>query len=460
MSSELLTVAQAREQILAAIDPLPEESVAIDAALDRVLARDLRSAGDVPPFASAAMDGYAVLAGPAGRTLRVIGESSAGVPSQLAIGAHEAIRTSTGAAVPAGANAVIRQEFVEADGDQVTLRADVAVEDDIRRQGEDFAAGATALLDGATLGPAELAAAVAAGASEVWCARRPRVAILCTGTELRAPGEQLGPGEIHNANAVTLGALATRCGALTTPAERLADDPAAIEAALAAALHRADVVVVSGGVSMGPHDHVKPALAALGVSESFWGVAIQPGKPTWFGTFEGRSLPQDVGRQANSQGRRSLPQDVGRQAGCSPPGNSGPSGPLRATDGPGRRTAPSSQGRLRLPVFGLPGNPVAAFVSFVLFVRPALLALQGRVADRAADEIAELGVAVRRSPGRAQAVRVHVTRSEGRTIAVPNGPQGSNLISSLLGADALVMIPPGEGDLEAGSRVALIAIPQ
>ena len=444
MSSELLTVAQAREQILAAIDPLPEESVAIDAALDRVLARDLRSAGDVPPFASAAMDGYAVLAGPAGRTLRVIGESSAGVPSQLAIGAHEAIRTSTGAAVPAGANAVIRQEFVEADGDQVTLRADVAVEDDIRRQGEDFAAGATALLDGATLGPAELAAAVAAGASEVWCARRPRVAILCTGTELRAPGEQLGPGEIHNANAVTLGALATRCGALTTPAERLADDPAAIEAALAAALHRADVVVVSGGVSMGPHDHVKPALAALGVSESFWGVAIQPGKPTWFGTFEGRSLPQDVGRQA----------------GCSPPGNSGPSGPLRATDGPGRRTAPSSQGRLRLPVFGLPGNPVAAFVSFVLFVRPALLALQGRVADRAADEVAELGVAVRRSPGRAQAVRVHVTRSEGRTIAVPNGPQGSNLISSLLGADALVMIPPGEGDLEAGSRVALIAIPQ
>jgi molybdopterin molybdotransferase len=415
MMSELLTVAQAQERILAAIDALPQERVALADALDRVLARDLRSGGDVPPFASAAMDGYAVLAGPAGRTLRVIGESRAGAPSELSIGAHEAIRTSTGATVPAGADAVIRQEQVDADGDRVTLRAAVAADDDIRQRGEDFAAAATVLRRGTRLGAPELAAAVAAGASELWCARRPRVAILCTGSELRAPGEPLGPGEIHNANAVTLGALAIRCGASTTPAERLADDRPAIEAALAAALHGADAVIVSGGVSTGPHDHVKPALDALGVRQSFWGVAIQPGKPTWFGTF---APPGDAGRQANSQGRPSR------------------------------------------PVFGLPGNPVAAYVAFVLFARPALLALQGSVSPRAADEVAELGIPIKRRRDRVQAIRVRVERANGRTIAIPNGPQGSNLISSLLGADALAMVPAGEGTLPAGSPLTLIALPR
>lgn len=408
-----LTVAEARGRILAAVDPLAAECLPIDDALDRVLARDLAAAGDVPPFASAAMDGYAVLAGPAGRTLRVIGESRAGVPTELAIKADEAIRTSTGAALPPGANAVVRQEQVEAEGDEVTLCAGVGVAHDIRNRGEDLAAGALVLARGTRLGIPELAGAVAAGASELWCARRPRVAILCTGTELRAPGEPLGPGEIHNANAVTLRALATRCGAITTPPERLLDDRATIETALAAALESADVLVVTGGVSVGPHDHVKPALDALGVHETFWGVAIQPGKPTWFGTF----TPRDVGFPANSQGRRSL------------------------------------------PVFGLPGNPVAALVAFTLFVAPALLALQGADAGSERDE-AELGTPVARHPGREQAITVRLEHDQGRTIAVPNGPQGSNLISSLLGADALGMIPAGTGELEAGARLTLIPLPR
>ena len=423
MSSALLTVAQAHEQILAAIDPLPAEPVAVADALDRVLARDLRCSGDVPPFASAAMDGYALPAGPAGRTLRVVGESRAGMPSELAIGADEAIRISTGATVPAGADAVIRQEQVDAEGDRVTLRVAVAAADDVRRPGEDFAAGATALSAGTKLGVPELAAAVAAGAAELWCARRPRVAILCTGSELRAPGEPLGPGEIHNANAVTLGALATRCGAVTTPADILVDDRSAIEAALAAALDRADVVIVSGGVSTGPHDHVKPALRSLGVTESFWGVAIQPGKPTWFGTFDDNRTPD-------------------------------------GTKGPGTFAARRTPKAAKRLVFGLPGNPVAAFVTFALFAGPALLALQGSVPDRSPQEVVQLGVPIRRSPDRAQAIRVRIERSGERTIAVPNGPQGSNLISSLLGADALAMIPPGTGDLEAGSRLTLIALPR
>ncbi|MEA2198551.1 MAG: molybdopterin molybdotransferase [Solirubrobacteraceae bacterium] len=400
MPSTLLTVAQARARILAAVEPLGSECVAIDDALDRVLAADLPAAGDVPPFASAAMDGYAVHAGPAGRTLRVIGESQAGVPASLAIEADEAIRTSTGAAVPEGADAIVRQEQVETDGDEVTLRAGVAVSDDIRLRGEDLAAGSVVLPAGTRLGAAELAAAVAAGACEVVCARRPRVVILCTGTELRAPGEPLGPGEIHNANAVTLRALATRVGARARPADRLADDREMIEAALSKALARADVIVVSGGVSVGPHDHVKPALDALGVRQTFWGVAIQPGKPTWFGSRDG----------------------------CL--------------------------------VYGLPGNPVAAFVVFTLFVAPALLALQGANPGAGEREEAELAVPVTRHPAREQAITVRLERADGRRIAVPNGPQGSNLISSLLGADALVMIPTGTGELEAGSRAALIRLPR
>jgi molybdopterin molybdotransferase len=415
MSSSLLTLARAHERILAAVEPLGAECVPVDDALDRVLARDLPAAGDVPPFASAAMDGYAVFAGPAGRTLRVIGESRAGLPSELAIGADEAIRTSTGAALPTGANAVIRQERVEAEGDAVRLCAEVTVADDVRYRGEDLAAGALVLARGTRLGSAELAGAVAAGASALWCARRPRVAILCTGTELRAPGEPLGPGEIHNSNAITLRALAMRCGALAAPAECLVDDGMAIEAALAYALGRADVVVVSGGVSVGPHDHVKPALDALGVHQSFWGVAVQPGKPTWFGTFQ---VPRDVGRQANSQGTRSV------------------------------------------PVFGLPGNPVAAFVVFILFVAPALLALQGVNVDGAEKEMAELGARVKLNPSREQAITVRLEQKDGRTTAVPNGPQGANLISSLLGAEALAMIPAGTGELDAGSPVTLIRLPR
>jgi molybdopterin molybdotransferase len=275
------------------------------------------------------------------------------------------------------------------------------VADDIRHRGEDLAAGAMVLGAGTRLGIPELAGAVAAGASSLWCARRPRVAILCTGTELRAPGEALRPGEIHNSNAVTLRALATRCGALTTPAERLVDDRAAIEAALGAALEHADVVVVTGGVSVGPHDHVKPALDALGVHQSFWGIAIQPGKPTWFGTFAAS-----------------------------------------------------------LPVFGLPGNPVAAFVAFTLFVAPALLALQGASIDADREKVAELGTPVKRNPRREQAITVRVEHRDGRTIAVPNGPQGSNLISSLLGADALGMVPAGTGMLEAGSPLSLMPLPR
>jgi len=400
MSHSLLTVAAARAAVLSAVEPLAPERVDVTEALDRVLAEDLPATGDVPPFASSAMDGYAVIAGDAGRTLRIVGESRAGAPSPRAVGEGEAMRVSTGAVVPAGATAVVRQEDVEILDGSIRLAGAVRTGADIRGPGEDIRAGQQVLAAGTRLGAAELGAAVAAGAGLVLASPPPRVAVLCTGDELRAAGEPLGPGQIHNSNAAMLVALATRCGADAGPAVRLGDDRARTVAELGAALERADVVVVSGGVSVGPHDHVKPALATLGVAERFWGVNLQPGRPTWFGV-RNRSL-----------------------------------------------------------VFGLPGNPVSAFVTFALFARPAIAALQGLATDAASAAEAELGTAVARHRARELAVSVRIERRGGRAIAWPNGPQGSHLVSSLLGADALALIPQGEGEQAAGSVVALVDLPR
>jgi molybdopterin molybdotransferase len=196
-----------------------------------------------------------------------------------------------------------------------------------------------------------------------------------------------------------LRALALRAGGSAPPAIRLPDDRAQTVRGLEAALSGADVVVISGGVSVGPHDHVKPALAELGVQERFWGVALQPGKPTWFGT------------------------------------------------------------RSQTLVFGLPGNPVSSAVTFALFVAPALAVLQGRPSPEHIRMAAKLGEAVRRNPGREQALRVRLENVDDGLVAIPNGPQGSHMISSLIGADFLALIPAGQGELEAGTVVPLVALP-
>ncbi|MDX6665501.1 MAG: molybdopterin molybdotransferase, partial [Solirubrobacteraceae bacterium] len=253
----MLSIDEARAAVLKAVQPLGAEEVALAAAHGRVLAEDVAAAHDVPPFANSAMDGFAVAAG-AG-PFALIGESRAGAPFAEALGAGEAVRISTGAAVPHGTAGIVPVERArEADG-HVHADAAPAPGEHVRGAGEDLRAGAVVLTAGTRVGPAELGVAAGAGRAALRVAQRPRVAIVATGDELVAPGEPLGPGQIHDSNALALAALAREAGADVVASLRAPDDLDGTTAALAAALEAADLVLVSGGVSVGPHDHVKPA---------------------------------------------------------------------------------------------------------------------------------------------------------------------------------------------------------
>lgn len=390
----LLPIDDARAVVLEAVRTLGAEAVPVDSALGRVLAEDVVAGHDVPPFANSAMDGYLVAAGDAGRTLTITGESRAGTPAVGPPGDGEALRVSTGALVPDGAEAVIPVEQVtERDGAIVTEAA-TAPGQHIRAAGEDVAAGTTILEAGTRLTAAEIGLAVIAGRATVRVTRRPRVTILATGDELIPPGEPLGPGQIHDSNALTLAALATSAGAEVLARTHVRDTEQDTRDKLETALETSDVVIVSGGVSVGPHDHVKPALEALGVTESFWRVALRPGKPTWFGTRSGTV------------------------------------------------------------VFGLPGNPVSAMVTFLLFARPALAKLQG--ADPTQTRIrASLTEPIPRNPGRDEAVRVRLADTETGRQATPTGPQGSHQLTSMRGADGLALVRQGDGEVRPGEPVTV-----
>ena len=387
----LLAIADARARVLEHVRPVSAEGVALERALGRVLAEDLSAGLSVPPFDSSAMDGFAVVAGPAAE-LPIVGEARAGHPFQQRVEAGTAVRISTGAVVPTGADAVVPVERTEEAGERVRV-PEVAPGTNVRRAGEDVREGALLLSAGTRLGPAELGVAASVGRATLTCAVRPRVALVVTGDELVRPGEELAPGRIYSSNAYALAAQVERTGAELVASISARDNAAATLSALERALPGADVVCVSGGVSVGRHDHVRQTMEKLGVEERFWGVSLRPGKPTWFGV------------------------------------------------------------RDRTLAFGLPGNPVSAMVTFQLFVRPALAALQG--ADPDARRVhATLGEAVARNARRDQAVRVRLDAAEGGR-AVPTGPQGSHVLTSMLGADGLALIPAGEGELAAGERVTV-----
>ncbi|HET8538110.1 MAG TPA: gephyrin-like molybdotransferase Glp [Solirubrobacteraceae bacterium] len=390
----MLSIDQARAAVLAEVRPLPAEEVALADALGRVLAEDVTAAVDLPPFVNSAMDGFAVRSGPSGRRLTVVGESRAGAPADRALGDGEAIRISTGAMLPEGADAVLQIELVSEDGDSIVLNDEVQPGRNTRSAGEDVRAGTPVLQAGTTLGPAEIGMAASAGRGSLHCGRRPRVTVIGTGDELVGPGDELGPGQIHDSNGPMLSALVRRAGA-DVRALRVEDDRVATVAAVEQALADTDVLLLSGGVSVGPHDHVKPALEANGVEEVFWRVALRPGKPTWFG--------------------------------------------VKREDPP-------------VLVLGLPGNPVSAYVTFTLFAAPALAKLQGARAA-AASRRARLGSAVTRHPDRDECIRVRV---DADGIATPTGPQGSHILSSLVQADGLALIPRGDEPLAGGTDVEVL----
>ena len=395
--AKLHSIEEAQALVLGRVSPLPAEQVPIADAAGRVLAADARAVVDLPPFASSAMDGFALRAADTPGTLPVVARSAAGLPAGRRLDAGEAIGISTGGVVPDGADAVIPIEYVVEHDNTVEIAEAVEPGTNVRPRGGDVGAGDVVCPAGMRLGPGRLGALAAAGLAELSCACSPRVVVLTTGTELRAPGEPLGPGEVYEANGLMLAAALASAGATVERLPAVADDHDAHRAAIARGLE-ADVLVTSGGVSVGRHDLVRPVLAELGAEEVFWRVAVKPGKPVSF-SVRGSTL-----------------------------------------------------------VFGLPGNPVSALVGFELFVRPAILALQGVPEPLPRFEPGRLGRAVRRGQGRDELLRARVEVRDDGVVLEPLRGQESHMIASAATADALVLIPQGDGELAAGAAVRYLRL--
>lgn len=397
MSDQLISIERAREMVLARSRILEAESVPLAELAGRILAETVEAGERVPGFDNSAMDGYAVRAGDTAEApveLAVVGEARAGHPAERPLEAGEAIAISTGAATPRGADAVVRVEDTErvaGSSPKVRIRARVEVGRNLRGAGEDVELGDRLLDAGFELDAVAAGVLASVGISSVDCARRPRVKVLATGDELIGPAEDLFEGAVRNSNAFTIPALARAAGAEVEVIERVGDDAEATRAAIGGGLD-ADLLAICGGVSVGAHDHVKGALEQLGVERAFWGVSLKPGKPLYLGSHPGGL------------------------------------------------------------VFGLPGNPVSAFVTFLLFARPALRAMQG--ADPGSDRIlAELAGDYAKPADRAHAVRCGIERGGRGWVAHPAPRQGSHVLTSMLGVDGLAIVPAEVERLEAGAPV-------
>jgi molybdopterin molybdotransferase len=395
--SGLRSLEEAQRLVLERVQPLPAEAVPIAAAAGRVLAEDAAARIDLPPFPSSAMDGYAVRAADTPGHLPVVARVAAGRPASRALAAGEAMEISTGGVVPDGADAVVPVEYVVHDDNEIEIGEALAPGANVRPRGGDVQMGMVVCAAGTRLAPAQLGALAAAGLAEVRCTRRPRVALLATGTELRQPGEPLAPGEIYESNGLMLAAALAAEGAEVERLPPVEDDESAHRAALERGLV-ADVLVTSGGVSVGPHDLVRTIESELGVEEVFWGVAVKPGKPVAFGV-RGRTL-----------------------------------------------------------VFGLPGNPVSSLVGLELLVRPALRALQGLADPLPRFEAGVLGAALRRTAARDELARARSRLVDGRVVLDPLSGQESHMIVRAAAADALVLVPRGDGELLAGEPVRFLRL--
>jgi molybdopterin molybdotransferase len=398
----MLTLEAARERVLARLPEPTNESVALAAACGRVLAKPVTAARPLPPFDNSAMDGYALRAEDvAGATadhpvaLRLKGEVPAGRAFAGQIKSGACVRIFTGSPLPGGADAVVIQEDTSTDAarpDEVLVLDKVRPWENIRLRGEDVKAGAVVAGPGTRLNAAHLGLLGAVGADPVTVTKQPVVALLATGDELREPGQPLEPGQIQESNRAMLAALVAQTGAVPRVFPLVADTPQATQSALTDALASCDAVITSGGASVGDHDHVKQAFAGLGGSVEFWRVAIKPGKPFLFGLASGK------------------------------------------------------------PLFGLPGNPVSAFVTFLVLVRPALFHILGDSAPPLSTHAAELAGPLVNHGDRRHFMRVHVD-PDGR--AQPMPLQASHALGSLAAANGLVDVAP-HTTLAPGARVTVL----
>jgi molybdopterin molybdotransferase len=393
----LLTLEQAQALVLARAHVRPSESVSVREAAGRVTSEPARALVDLPPFRSSAMDGFAVRAADLPGVLPVVEQIAAGRPAGRALAPGEAMAISTGGVVPEGADSVIPIEYVVQHDNSIEAGEAIRPGSNVRPRGGDVAAGDVVVDAGVRLGPAQVGALAASGIAGVACSRRPRVAILATGSELAAPGNELCPGQIYESNGLMLAAALAAAGADIETLPVVADDESAHRSALEHGL-AADVLVTSGGVSVGPHDLVRAIEAELGVEEVFWRVAIKPGKPVSFGV-RGETL-----------------------------------------------------------VFGLPGNPVSSLVGCELFVKPALRALQGVRDPLPRLESGVLAAPLQRNDARDEFVRARSRVDQTGVVLEPLSGQESHMIARAAAADALVHVPRGEGELGAGSRVTWIRL--
>jgi molybdopterin molybdotransferase len=400
-ATSLISVDDAQRIVLEHAKRLDSERVPIERAAGRVLSEPVAALVDLPPFVNSAMDGYALRSEDttvAPIRLPVVAEIAAGAPAERPLAPGEAMAISTGAALPEGADAVVPLELVEEGEGSIEVSESVAAGDNIRERATDVSAGDTLLEPGTRLGPAQVAALAAAGLSEVQCTKRPRVGILVTGSELRQPGEPLGSGQIYESNGLLLATALQLAGAVPAQLGVVADDADEHERAMERALLGFDMLLTSGGASVGPHDLVRSTQAKLRVEEHFWGVAVKPGKPVAFGT------------------------------------------------------------RRDHLVFNLPGNPVSVLVTFELFVRPAVKALLGLPDPLPEHRRGTLGAPVARNPQRDEYVRATAAHAGDTVVLTPLSGRESHMIARAARADALVVVEAGAGELGAGEEVRYIPL--
>jgi molybdopterin molybdotransferase len=392
----MISVQDGQNQILRQLaEPTPPEVVAVTRARDRVLAEDLPAPFDVPPADNSAVDGYAVASDdvPAANTreLAVIAELAAGTVFVGTVASGQTVRIMTGAPMPRGADTVYPQEVVERRGDRLEVGS-ISKGANVRKRGEDVQAGAIAIERGTVLRPQELGLITSLGQWQVLVHRRPRVALLSTGDEVVEPGTPRKPGQIYDANRFTLRGSVEQCGGEVIDLGIVADARDELRTRLLEAGEIGDIVVTSGGVSVGAHDLVKDVLGEIGAID-FWQVAMQPGRPLAFGRIGSAHF------------------------------------------------------------FGLPGNPVASMLAFMLFVRPAIYKLAGR--RRLFPEMAEATAVetMSKKKGRREFKRGVVHWKNGRWEARTTGPQGSGILSSMAAGNCLIVLEEERGDVAVGETV-------